>query len=180
METSSRLVVSLLTVPVALAVMVGCARPEASDGPAPAQVATVAGAGDCPTSYGSVSSGGSRHGDLVPSGSTEAVLCVYPFATQTKEGTYTLGHEVSAEPSQVGAITTWLNQLRPANATEHSCSLVGHDQYQILLRYPNQTHALVDLRYGCGIVESAGATRQIDSTGDLLAHWPTVPSVARS
>ncbi|MEV6924308.1 hypothetical protein AB0M46_07355 [Dactylosporangium sp. NPDC051485] len=136
--------------------------PSAAPGPA-----------ECPQTF-TESSGPSsdRSGELVPAGADTALLCVYPFGTGDNVGTFQLRRSLSAAASP-DRVTEYLNRLIAFDSgTVVGCGLMGHDQYQIALGYPDGTHAVVRVDYSCGKVSAAGATRRLERADTLLAFWP--------
>lgn len=133
------------------------------------------GAATCPDTFSEqAASAPTRSGDLVPAGAVDAILCVYPFATQDKSGEYRLGQSIRAADKDRDGLVKYLNALGSDSGAVRSCTLMGHDQYQIVLGYPGSTHVLVRVDYNCGTVSSAGALRQLDRVDSLLGYWPTV------
>lgn len=103
----------------------------------------------------------------------DALLCVYPFNSQEEPGTYRLGHETPVPADGLEPLPEHLNSLDGVDASaERGCTLMAHDQYQIVLNYPDDTHVLVRIDYNCGTASSTGAVRQIRSMDSVLGFWP--------
>src|SRR6266540_1504065 len=110
--------------------------------------------------------------DLVPAGATQALLCVYPFPRQDAAAGYRLDRSVSAVGSPEGVVR-YLNGLSsPDSDTAGSCTLMGYDQYQIVLGYAGGTRTVVRIDYNCGTASAHGAVRCVDRMDTLLAFWP--------
>ncbi|NJC67652.1 hypothetical protein HC028_24565 [Planosporangium flavigriseum] len=113
-----------------------------------------------------------RTGQLVPEGADAALLCVYPFQPDERTGVYRLG-KVVADVKRPAQVVEHLNALADVDRTAMSaCSLMAHDQYQVILGYPANTHTIARIDYNCGTASSAGAVRALGRVGDLLAFWP--------
>jgi hypothetical protein len=114
----------------------------------------------------------SRAGDFVPAGAKDALLCVYPFTIHDSPGGYRL-HDTIPTAGNVDAVVLYLNGLAPVDTTTNlTCTLMGHDQYQVVLGYPADTHVLVRIDYNCGTASSTGAVRRLDDISTLLGFWP--------
>lgn len=154
---------------IVLCWLAACAAPAPSAAPGPER-----GAGACPASFRppeSIDTAADREGELVPSGAVDAVLCVFAFAQQDTSGAYPLVDEVPAKAGDVGHLIDDLNGLDPVHENS-MCNLMGHDQYEILLRYGDRGHVLVSVSFNCGVVSSARAYRGVNSFSALLGHWP--------
>lgn len=169
--SGSALVARLCAVVLVAGALSACGG-EAGGQPA---AASEAGAATCPDTFPEqAASTPTRAGDLVPSGAVDAILCVYPFETQGKSGGYRLGQSIRAADKDRDGLIKHLNTLsRVDSEVERSCTLMGHDQYQVVLGYPGSTHVLVRIDYNCGTAYSAGAIRQLDRVDSLLGYWPT-------
>ena len=161
-----------------LGVLAGCTSPRdatvaparaSAPSPEPGPAACPAVLDDADTSFFST-----RGGELVPRGATAAALCVYPFV----DGPQKLGRTVPlvGDPQR---LLHHLNGLGPVeNPEDRMCTLVGRDQYQVVLGYGADRHALVRIDHNCGLVSSAGAVRQPDGWSTLIGFWPAVDTGA--
>lgn len=155
---------------VAFAALAGCgsAGLPAARSSAPVENS---GPGDCPSAYIPRPTGVPADGALVPTGAKAAILCTYPFGTQHPDESYDLGATNPAADAVVASLVDQLNSLdHPASAVA-GCTMLGHDQYQILLRYPDGGHVLVSLHYNCGTAEANGSLRRVQSMASLLSVW---------
>jgi hypothetical protein len=72
----------------------------------------------------------------------------------------------------VDKLIDYLNTLNPADLDSNACTLAGHDQYQVILGYPDDTNVTVRVDYKCGTISAAGAVRQVTQMKTLLEFWP--------
>ncbi|MBQ0905564.1 hypothetical protein [Micromonospora sp. U21] len=112
----------------------------------------------------------SRYGDLVPEGSSTALLCVYSFPRTGDQ--YPLRQPIPLAADKMDGLADYLNTLDPADLESNACTLAGHDQYQVILGYPDDTKVTVRVDYNCGIVSAVGAVRQVGQMKTLLGFWP--------
>jgi hypothetical protein len=159
-----------------LAVVVGVASlllPAAGCGGHQAAPTAEAGSATCPATFADQQGQpANRTGDLVPASATQALLCVYPFPGKDAAAGYRLDRSVPAGGSP-DDVVRYLNRLsRPDSGATGSCTLMGHNQYQIVLGYTGGTHTLVHIDYNCGTVFTQGAVRRVDQMDKLLALWP--------
>ncbi|MEV4202683.1 hypothetical protein [Micromonospora globbae] len=125
----------------------------------------------CPATYvKNAPTKASRNGDLVPEGSSTALLCVYSFPRPGAQ--YSLHQPIPLAADKVDGLADYLNTLDPADLESNACTLAGHDQYQVILGYPDDTNVTVRVDYNCGTVSAAGAVRQVSQMKTLLGFWP--------
>jgi hypothetical protein len=114
-------------------------------------------------------------GVLVAGAAQEALLCVFPFSTQDHKGVYRLGKSIPIVPTKLRDLVEYLNHLAPPPVDTgdalDDCSLMGHDQYDVVLGYPS-SHITVRIDYSCGTVSTANDVRRLDHMDGLLAFWP--------
>jgi hypothetical protein len=137
--------------------------------------APVASAGTvtCPTTHTEEPAPhGVRRGDLIPRAPLSATLCVYPFASQAETDTFRLGRSAQLSSRDLNRLVTYLNGLAVVDPAEaQGCVLIGHDQYHLVLGYPNDTSALVRIDYNCATASYAGAVRRLNDMTTLLNFW---------
>ncbi|MFI6260943.1 hypothetical protein [Micromonospora sp. NPDC051006] len=123
----------------------------------------------------------SRDGDLVPGGGSTALLCVYVFPRTGPE--YPLRQTIPLAADKVDGLVDYLNTLDSTDLENSACTFIGHDQYQVILGYADETNVTVRVDYNCGTVSAAGAVRRLGGAKKLLGFWPgeaaTVPATTR-
>jgi hypothetical protein len=148
-----------------------------ASGPEAAGPTAQAGAGSCPGTFDqrTVESTPTRGGDLVPSGASTALLCVYPLVADESAQRIRLGRVLTLTGDRVEQLVSYLNGLSEVGfPAPHECTLLGHDQYQVVLNYYPAQYALLRIDFNCGLVSSGGAVRQVGSMATLIGFWPDV------
>lgn len=120
---------------------------------------------------GNTGDGGSRD-QLVPTGASDATLCVYavPFKPQADPTTWPLT-ERRELVKPVGKLVGYVNGLPVDTRKDRVCAMMLAPAFTIIFGYPDGGSATVNVNLPCSTVDREGNVRDLTSGKELMSYW---------